>query len=149
MTAQAITSPPDRLGEQPKTDALTARELLLVDAIAERVVELLHDEHPRGQLVDAQTLARTLGVTRQTVYTHAEQLGARRIGDGPRGRLRFDLDTALQAWTACVPGRGSSEAKQPAGAGKTAPRRRRRTAPAAQLLPIKGPTSPASRGRAA
>lgn len=71
-----------RLGVEPE----------LVEAIARRVVELLRAEEPQGRsarLVDAATLARELGVERDWVYAHAEQLGAIRLG-GPHGRLRFD-----------------------------------------------------------
>lgn len=64
----------------------------LVEAIARRVVELLRGEEAGerpARLVDAATLARELGVEREWVYAHAEQLGAVRLG-GPNGRLRFD-----------------------------------------------------------
>src|ERR1700690_3814881 len=68
----------------------------LVEQIAER---LGVGGEPSGQkmasrLVTAQELADTLGVSPETVYAHAEELGARRLGDGPRPRLRFDLDQA-------------------------------------------------------
>ncbi|WP_270006583.1 hypothetical protein [Solirubrobacter deserti] len=45
-----------------------------------------------GRYVDAATLACTLGVERDWVYARAAQLGAVRLGDGPRARLRFDLE---------------------------------------------------------
>ena len=63
-----------------------------VEAIARRVAELLgaRTEAPR-RYVDAAALARTLGVEREWVYSHATQLGAIRLG-GPHGRLRFDLE---------------------------------------------------------
>lgn len=64
----------------------------LAEAIARRVVELLREEEAEerpARLVDAATLARELGVEREWVYAHAEQLGAVRLG-GPNGRLRFD-----------------------------------------------------------
>jgi hypothetical protein len=64
----------------------------LAEAIARRVVELLRGEEAGerpARLVDAATLARELGVEREWVYAHAEQLGAVRLG-GPHGRLRFD-----------------------------------------------------------
>jgi len=41
-------------------------------------------------LVDAATLADHLGISRDTVYRHADELGVIRIG----GRLRFDLERA-------------------------------------------------------
>jgi hypothetical protein len=64
-----------------------------IEAIARRVLALMHDELEAApaRLVDAITLARTLGVDRSWVYAHAQALHAIRIG-GPRGRLRFDLD---------------------------------------------------------
>lgn len=48
-------------------------------------------------LVTAATLAGLLGVSRDYVYEHATDLGALRLGDGPRARLRFDPDRARAA----------------------------------------------------
>jgi hypothetical protein len=64
----------------------------LVEAIARRVVELLGGSPQRSgvRLVDATAVADALGVERDWVYAHADQLGAVRLG-GPKGRLRFDL----------------------------------------------------------
>lgn len=70
----------------------------LVEAIAQRVVELLRTEQPQkhsARLVDAATLARELGVEREWVYAHAERLGAIRLG-GPKGRLRFDREVVAE-----------------------------------------------------
>jgi len=67
----------------------------LIDPIARRVVEVLHEQglvQPRPKAnawLDAAELAAQLGVTRTWVYQHADELGARRIGNGPRPRLRF------------------------------------------------------------
>lgn len=70
-----------------------------IEQIAQRVAELL--EERRGAsgegLVDAGGLARHLGVTRAWVYQHADDLGAVRIGSGPRARLRFDVNGAQEA----------------------------------------------------
>lgn len=70
-----------------------------IERIAQRVAELLRDRlpepaNPAGpvRLVDAATLARTLGVRRDWVYAHAKDLGAVRLG-GPHGRLRFATST--------------------------------------------------------
>lgn len=64
-----------------------------IEAVAARVVELLLQEGAvPGRYVDAATLASTLGVERDWVYARAAQLGAVRLGDGPKARLRFDLD---------------------------------------------------------
>jgi len=63
-----------------------------IDLIAARVVELLRDDAPLGQarLADAAAVALELGVDREWVYAHADELGGTRLG-GERGRLRFDL----------------------------------------------------------
>lgn len=70
-----------------------------IEAVARRVVELLRTKRePQGhsaRLVDAATLARELGVERDWVYAHADDLGAIRLG-GPRGRLRFDREIVRQ-----------------------------------------------------
>lgn len=68
-----------------------------VEAIARRVVELLQEAEQAGpvKLTDAATLASELGVERDWIYEHAEELGAIRLG-GPRGRLRFDRDVVRE-----------------------------------------------------
>lgn len=68
-----------------------------VEAIAGRVADLLLRQAApvAARLVDAATLATILDVERDWVYTHAEELGAVRLG-GPRGRLRFDLAAVLR-----------------------------------------------------
>ncbi len=109
-----------------------------VDAIARRVVELLAEEHvPAVALVDAATVARALGVSRATVYEHADILGARSLTDpsgGRKPRLRFDLDEAVAAWQARPP---VKPAAQPLPA--RVPRRRASSSPAgSRLLPIRG-----------
>jgi hypothetical protein len=63
-------------------------------AVADRVLELL-DQQQANELVDAAGLARVLGVDREWVYEHSDRLGAIRLGDGPRPRLRFELDRAV------------------------------------------------------
>ena len=69
----------------------------VIDAIARRVVELLARAAPvRPELVDAAELARRLGVERSWVYTHAIQLGAIKLGNGRRPRLRFDPQVAIE-----------------------------------------------------
>lgn len=67
-----------------------------VDEIARRVVELLQERVP-GRYADTATVARSLGVSSEWVRDHAGELGAIRIGDGPRGPLRFDLRRVEQA----------------------------------------------------
>jgi len=107
---------------------------------AARVMEMLQGQARSHDLVDAARLAQALGVSRDTVYAHVTELGGRRIGAGPRGRLRFDLDAALERWTCRSVGERSPSGKAPAQA-RTPPARRRRPAGSGeQLLPIRGPS---------
>jgi hypothetical protein len=126
---------------------LTPHEALLADAIAERVADLLHDESPRARLVDAATLADALGVSRDCVYAHAAELGGERIGSGPRGRLRFDLDRALVAWTSRSTSKESQQPKTPTTKGNPPRRRRQGMGSSAELLPIRGSSVPPNIGR--
>jgi hypothetical protein len=121
----------------------------LADVIAERVVELLHGaERTPARLVDAATVAEWLGVSRDYVYAHADELGVKRIGNGPRGCLRFDLDRVLSTPTSCFTGRESRTPKQPVGTGKSAHRRGGSTGSSTKLLPIRGSATPAESDRA-
>jgi hypothetical protein len=88
-------------------------------------------------LVDASTLARYLGVERDWVYEHAAELGARRLGSGPRARLRFSIKE-VDKLLSCVESRGSEQA--PSGSAARPPRRRRRAGLGTEtpLLPIRG-----------
>lgn len=110
----------------------------LAPLIADRLAEVLaeREQAPSPEWIDAAEAARRLGLTRGTVYELADQLGARRIGDGPRPRLRFPADqVAAHGATAAEPsepngnGRDSSGSAEPKLSG-----RRRRS----DLLPIKG-----------
>jgi hypothetical protein len=106
---------------------LPSEMLPLADAIAERVVDRLHRQPSQSKLVDAATLAGVLGVSRAWVYENAQRLGARRLGEGPRGRLRFDLDAAQTAF-ACYTSKQSQGSNTSTGAKSLAPpgRRQRR-----------------------
>jgi len=109
---------------------LAPADLELVEAIAQRVAELLRQDAPTpGALVDAQTLAVQLGVTRAHVYRHQAELGAVRIGDGERPRLRFDPAVALKV---------RERARTPSPAPTPSqPRRRRELRSTVPLLPIR------------
>jgi hypothetical protein len=108
-------------------DMLDARDAARLDLIADMVAERLTRAAAapaHGQLVDAATVARELGVTRQTVYARAAELGGVRIGDGPKPRWRFDLEAARDA-VACSSSRQPT-AENASDDGQTAPPRRSR-----------------------
>lgn len=77
------------------TDLLDSIVARLVEPIAKRVVEMIQeqgmlaDSSPSNAWLDAAGVAQRLGVTREWVYEHADELGAVRIGSGCRPRLRF------------------------------------------------------------
>jgi len=93
---------------------------------------------PTPQTVDAATLATHLGVTRGFVYEHAQQLGGVRLGNGPRGRLRFDLRHALEAWNARSTSERSQTTEAPAATRQMPTRRRARMGRRAPGLPEPG-----------
>ena len=117
-----------------------------IERIAQRVAQLLRHEHadhvpdpaPAG-LVDASRLAKHLGLTRAWIYEHAHELGAIRVGSGPRARLRFDLATATAALAARSANDPRSGQAPGATTGPQLRRRRRRVQPAVPLLPVHGP----------
>ena len=89
---------------EPAIDAAVAERVLTdgdVEAIAEataaRLAEIVSAAPGTFALVDARQLARDLGVSLDYVYAHATELGAMRLGSGPKARIRFDLDRARQA----------------------------------------------------
>jgi hypothetical protein len=76
-------------------------------------------------LLDAAQVAQQLGVSREWVYSHAEELGGQRIGSGSRPRLRFDPTRIGQTVTAEEP--------------ETKPTKRRtRTRNRVELLEVRG-----------
>lgn len=119
-------------------ELLSERDLAFVDAVAERVLELLEERdaaNGRSRLVSAGELAKLIGRSREWIYANADELGVRRIGKGDRPRLLFDVDRALS-------GRRTNESSQladpPAGPGASRHRRRRGPGSEAELLPIGG-----------
>jgi hypothetical protein len=117
----------------------------LADLVADRMAE--RAALPPA-LVDVDTVARYLGVERSYVYEHAVELGARRLGTGPKARLRFslaDVDERLS----CSRSRGSSEPATRSVEPKRRGRRGRSLGTSVPLLPVKGSEVPISRGRAA
>ena len=117
----------------------------LADRLAARLADRLAErEAPRGlrRRVSAGELAVMLGVSRDTVYQHAAELGALHVGNGKRPRLRFDVEEALAAWSARQSSKRSQPSDAPADAGRPARRRRRAPGSDLDLLPIRGRKTP-------
>jgi hypothetical protein len=101
-----------------------------LDLIADAVAERLRVESPgEDHLLDAAAVARRFGVSRDWVYLHADELGAMRLGEGSKARLRFDLE-AVRAATGCsVSKRSQPENVNADGDSEPAPARRTRRLP--------------------
>ncbi len=84
-----------------------------------------------SELLDAHAVARLLGCDRAFVYEHQAELGAIRLGAGPKARLRFDR-SLVEAFMV-----RRDEPKSPESRRPRTPRRRTRTS-SVKLLPIKG-----------
>lgn len=80
MSRTGISTPPDA-----------------VEAIARRVVDLLDSPAVGERYLDTPAVARMLGVSEEWVRDHSGELGAIRLGDGPRGALRFELERIRRA----------------------------------------------------
>jgi hypothetical protein len=103
-----------------------------IDAIAYRVVELLRDEGNTkrvAHLIDAAEVARRFSVSKDYVYDHSADLGAVRLGVGPKAHLRFDPDVVAERLAPRPDPRAIASAP-------TTPRRQRRGV-AVDLLPIR------------
>jgi hypothetical protein len=105
-----------------------------IELLAQRVTELLKDKAVEsrqiGQFVDAAAVARLLGVSRATVYAKADELGAIRVGNGKRARLRFDL--------AMIVTQSQSGSSKPSKDRHRRRSRRSSQSPNSELLPIRG-----------
>ena len=80
---------------QVDPDVISELAAQLGDVVVRRVLDAIRAEgltasanEPKAWL-DANDVAKRLRVSREWVYEHAQELGAERIGTGPRPRLRF------------------------------------------------------------
>lgn len=107
----------------------------LAEQVARRVVEQLRAgaevSAPAGALIDAAEVARRFGVSRGYVYDNATRLGAIRLGNGSRARLRFDPAVVAEALARTEGVSGAIPPRTPA-------RPRRAAGAATNLLPIGG-----------
>lgn len=113
-----------------------------VESVARKVVELLEARAvQRRALVDAAELARLFGIERSWVYSHAIELGAVKLGEGAKPRLRFDPEVAARVLRRV----GEAPASDlPARSGERAGQTRGEKRPGVQLLPISGEDYPAA-----
>lgn len=116
---------------QDKSDRLPFLAPAIVEAIAQRVAELLRAELAAGpSLLTPSEVAEQFSVTRTWVYEHADELGVIRLGRGPKARLRFDARVVSQCLS-----RNGSRGKGPSVSGPPSPSTKTVDRP---LLPIYG-----------
>jgi hypothetical protein len=90
--------------EEPATQATVRLDAATIETLASRIAALLSplptvqraERIPSGRLLSAAEVSAWCGVSRGWVYQHATKLGAVRIGDGERPRLRFDPDRVAE-----------------------------------------------------
>lgn len=89
----------------------------LAELIAAKLAARSRRDAPADGLLSADQLARKLGVSVSYVRAHASELGAIRIGNGPKPRVRFraDAPTAPAPAAAARPRRRSAPAAPAAG----------------------------------
>jgi hypothetical protein len=103
----------------------------LADAVAQRLAKFVPDlASPDEAMVDVKEKARLLGVSPDTVYEHADELGVERVGRGPKALLRFPRD--------CQP--SDPDVAPPPRA--PAPRPTHEPAAGVSLLPVRGERLP-------
>lgn len=94
------SSPSDASHAQFAEPRVTAALSVLADMVADRVVERMGEpaaSPPAQRLLTAAEVAHRLGVTRSLVYTHANEMGGVRLGDGPKPPWRFTA-ASVDAW---------------------------------------------------
>jgi hypothetical protein len=69
----------------------------IAEATARKLAEFVGERGKTFGLVGPRELAEGLGVSLDYVYVHATELGAMRLGSGPKARIRFDLDSTRRA----------------------------------------------------
>ena len=86
-------------GQQPDRDVTLSAEDVeaIAEATARKLAAFIAERRKTFGLVGPRELAEGLGVSLDYVYAHAAELGAMRLGSGPKARIRFDLDRARQS----------------------------------------------------
>src|SRR4051794_39283177 len=90
---------------------------LLAERVALRLRQLDSPPALSERLVKAREIAVEFGLTPSWVRRNAARLGARRLGDGPRPRLRFDPDEVARTLASRSAGERSEGRDPPVPSG--------------------------------
>jgi hypothetical protein len=93
-TVSPTVTPPFRLTVNRGQSGWCCRTLVPNDSDAP---DRLSRARANGRLLTPSQLAEWLNVDRSYSYDHAAELGAMRLGTGPKPRLRFDLEDVKRA----------------------------------------------------
>ena len=69
----------------------------VADVLAERGLVVYAGPSPSARILKVAEVAHLLGRSAAWVYEHAAELGAIRMGSGPRARIGFDVAT-IEQW---------------------------------------------------
>jgi predicted DNA-binding transcriptional regulator AlpA len=79
------------------TDQVQALAEAVADVLAERGLVVYAGPNPSARILKVAEVAGLLGRSSAWVYQHAVELGAIRMGNGPKARIGFDL-TTIEQW---------------------------------------------------
>ncbi len=120
MSIEPTGLPLDQLDELAErvADLVAERLAVQLSVLLAPVVTHLADPEPHEradefELLTAKDVAVLLGVTRDWVYRHRTELGARPMTGGQRPRLRYEREAVLEALPACPPSSESAAGKTP------------------------------------
>lgn len=108
----------------------------LADLLAPRIADALRAP-AEVELLDAGEVARRFGVTAEWVRDHRDELGAISLGDGPRPRLRFDVQHVAATLTRRSESGRSLDADPPVPKGDRPPTSHGRSGNALDTLPVR------------
>jgi hypothetical protein len=123
-----------------KPDPLPQRKLLHVvirqqQELIRRLDALERAAHAEDELVDVAEMARRTGRSRDWLYDHADELGAIRLGSGPKAAINFNPAITRERYRTLAVGNGNGRAPAPQ---PSRPRKRRAKGGEVELLPIRG-----------
>lgn len=108
------------------------------ETIASTLLASLTSRSAVTGFVDARRVGELYDVSAEWVRDHAVELGGIRLGDGPRGPWRFDLERVAGAMSARTPSERSPVDEPPATKRKRPGRRTVAMGTSAPLVPIRG-----------
>ena len=120
---------------QPNADEVRAIAEAVADVLAERGLVVYAGPGASARVLSVREVSKLLGRSAPWVYAHATELGAIRMGNGPKARIGFDL-TAIEHW------KRENQIRPPEARRSSRPRPRRRSSSrATNLIPYEPTTN--------